>query len=258
MCSSDLKQELPNPWTYDGLQFNTSTAAGGPASLNKITTVGNFSGLDVGFNMEIIPHQACRKAELTLVSLATASRIVGYDQAGNIVATASAVNANGFPETVVLDAKTSCMTKIVIIAPNDETILLRLCCLNPCGVTGEQLNPFDAPVDRQGLINEVDIGKDARGKNFAQSELPLGAVYFAPIQRESKPDDQKPAAVSKLSPVLEEWLRSRNPNDDVDLIVTFADNPKLPLLPDFEPNDARESANTRRAQAIAAIAKERR
>jgi len=125
-------------------------------------------------------------------------------------------------------------------------------------VSGEPYNPHRVAVDPTGVISSVRISRDGRLSDFAQRALSDAAFSNQDFPRLQKQDSIRVAkSVSKISPVLEQWLRAKRPNEPVDVIVTFREDTRVPLLPDLRPGEARGASNTARARAIEQLRQQR-
>jgi len=144
-----------------------------------------------------------------------------------------------------------------------RTIFLSLC----CGLTtiaasiahgSEFYNPYRVPVDSTNIINSVFIPEKGKSDNYKYKRLPASSIYQSKLDVTRKPDDPKPIRYEKISPILKEWLVSKNPNEQVDIILNLKDDMKMPLLPLLGRSENREDKRTARRQAIERIKKTRR
>ncbi|HEX9767161.1 MAG TPA: hypothetical protein VGA36_10395 [Nitriliruptorales bacterium] len=123
----------------------------------RIGGVGSHRGLDVGFRTELSLARPCTRVTLTVVTFAGGVRAAGLDRSGRLVARATASGQQGVPETLRLAGRG--ITRVVLDAPSDETLLLRVCVvpdLRP--LPGIVLEPVRPLVVRELGIRDVRAG----------------------------------------------------------------------------------------------------
>lgn len=96
-----------------------------PVPSLRVGGVGPQRGLDVGHRTELSLVRPCSRVSLTVVTFAGGVRVAGLDKSGRPVARAAATGQQGGPETLRLVGRG--ITRVVLDAPADETLLLRLC-----------------------------------------------------------------------------------------------------------------------------------
>jgi hypothetical protein len=119
-------QVTPNPWLVGGGSFLALDHAGNPWPSPGIKAMGGFTGLDSGFRMEIMLNSPCTTIEATLVHFSTASKIEAYNRDGSLAGTAAMSGPERVAETLRIAG--AAIETVVILAPQDETLLLRFCC----------------------------------------------------------------------------------------------------------------------------------
>ncbi|WP_427156982.1 S8 family peptidase [Aliinostoc sp. HNIBRCY26] len=123
-------------------------------------------------------------------------------------------------------------------------------------VSGEPYNPYQVPVDQTNTINSVFIPKTGLSTDFKRGTLSRDNIYEVkfPLDKQSEPipDIRK----SKISPTLENLLQKSNPEDGVEVIITFQEDTQIPLLPELETGVEREKSQ-RRQEAIAELQAQR-
>ena len=137
-------------------------------------------------------------------------------------------------------------------------VVVLLLSIAGCKATGEKedqdddgiYNPYGLPVDALFEIKSVSIGKDARGERFRTERIPKENIYISEREEPKERDGGPGGKASKISPVLQEWIASRGADEEVEIIITFEENLRIPLLPDIGPNESREKGKTRRSAAI--------
>lgn len=246
---------VPNPWDVEGFVFDAHDPNGGSLPAGRLQATDAGIGLDCGFGLSVDIPDPCFHMELSLLRFNSAPcSITAYDSANQVVDTATLSGAPGIPETVVLDGVGKRIARVVVSPAQDETLLLKICCRPDGPPAGAHYNPFDAPVDSYNGINELMIDPEGRPSAYARSIIPADAFTQEPIRPEDKPDDLPPVPDSKISPVLTRWLDTGNPNDPVEILITFREDMRIPLMPDLAPGEDRERPDTRRARVIAALA----
>jgi hypothetical protein len=115
----------PNPLTAGGVSFAVDPLA----DPTVLTTFGSsFTGLDVRRATEIsLPPSS--SVELTLVTLAQAATMEAFNSDGSSAGTASMSGTQNVAESFTLTGAS--IDRVVVKAPADETLLLRLCYTPP-------------------------------------------------------------------------------------------------------------------------------
>ncbi|WP_083305036.1 S8 family serine peptidase [Moorena producens] len=117
-------------------------------------------------------------------------------------------------------------------------------------ISGEFYNPYQVPVDRANTINSVFIPKTGSFTDFKSSVIPDQNIYKVKFPIETKPDIGKLGPTSKISPGLERLRQIKRPNDDIEVIVTFKEDRRIPLMPELGEGEKRRERGTRRHKAI--------
>lgn len=102
------------------LDFNAA-----PYRAVRIGGVGRLRGLDVGYRTELSLARPCTRVTLTVVSFASGVKATALDRAGRRVARAATSGPQGRAETLTLAGPG--ITRVVLDAPANETLLLRIC-----------------------------------------------------------------------------------------------------------------------------------
>jgi len=84
-----------------------------------------FTGLDVGFSTEIALPTPCVAVEGTLVHFSQPASIEAFEVGGASAGVAAMSVGQRTPETLRITG--SAIDRVVIRAPQDETLLLRFC-----------------------------------------------------------------------------------------------------------------------------------
>jgi hypothetical protein len=115
----------PNPRVVQGVGFTVRDFSGAPTPDTRIQTMGGFTGLDVGFRTEIALPVPCSAVEATLVTFASRGEFEAFEAGGASAGTQTMTVGQGVAETLRITG--SAIERAVIVAPQDETLLLRFC-----------------------------------------------------------------------------------------------------------------------------------
>ncbi len=96
-----------------------------PYRVLRVGGVGPLRGLDVGYRTELSLARACTQVTLTVVTFGGGVKVAALDRSGRLVSRAAAVGPQGKPEVLRLTGRG--ITRVVVDAPADETLLLRVC-----------------------------------------------------------------------------------------------------------------------------------
>lgn len=121
-----LPMNVPNPWIHQGIRFFARDPAGAPLVSSAIRSDGGFNGLSCGWQLEMDLPSPCNSVDVTLVDFAAPPFAIAYDSSFATVATAAMSGPQKVPETLTL--KGTGITRVVVICPSDETLLLEVCC----------------------------------------------------------------------------------------------------------------------------------
>ena len=116
----------PNPLIVGTNSFDARDHVGNPWPSPGIKTYGAHTGLDCGFSMKIRLSPPCQTVEVTLVHFSQPASIEGFNTDGSSAGTASMSGPQNVAETLTLSG--SAIETIVITAPQNETLLLEICC----------------------------------------------------------------------------------------------------------------------------------
>lgn len=113
-----------NPWSIGTYTFGVTDHTGSPTPSADVIAMGVHTGLNVSFETKIeLASPTTSGVDITLVHFATPPTVTGYDTSGAAVDSA-VMTVAGSPQTLSLSGAIS---TLVVNAPNDETLLLRLC-----------------------------------------------------------------------------------------------------------------------------------
>jgi hypothetical protein len=119
--------DVPNPWAVDWAKFLVMDHTGAPLPTAKVDDWGGFRGLNCGFQTDIYLAQRCPVVAVTLVHFSSPARVLAYNSDGSLAGNASMSGPQQVAETLII-AGTD-ITRVVIYAPQNETILLKICCM---------------------------------------------------------------------------------------------------------------------------------
>jgi serine protease AprX len=117
-------------------------------------------------------------------------------------------------------------------------------------------NPYQVKVDPLFEVASISLSGHPDPNELKVSGIPRSKIYSDGsewIDDQSKDHPPYP----KVSPVLEEWLREMDDDDFVDIIISFEEDLRTPLLPVLEAGENRDDPNSKRAIAIAALERKR-
>jgi hypothetical protein len=115
----------PNPRLEQGVSFEVRDHTGSPLVNSEIKTQGAFTGLDVGFSTEIKLPQPCSALEATLVHFARPATLEAFNSDGSSAGAATMSGPQNVAETLTVTGAS--IESAIVRAPQDETLLLRLC-----------------------------------------------------------------------------------------------------------------------------------
>ncbi len=128
----------PNPLIEADTTFEVRGKDGTPAAQTQVRQQG-LTGLDCGFRLEIALPCKAGAVELTLAHFSSPGKVSALNSAGAVVVTASIPTQQGVPH--VLDLSGDDIVRVVVDAPQDETLLQQICfrCGTADGDTTEEV-----------------------------------------------------------------------------------------------------------------------
>ncbi len=111
-------------------------------------------------------------------------------------------------------------------------------------------NPYQVKIDPINKVRSTSTSKQVEGQASDSYKIPGKNIYRDDKVQKKVSDRDEAPKVSKISPVLQEWIRTRGVDDSVEIIITFKENLLIPRLPELGSNEDREKGKTRRAEAI--------
>lgn len=113
-----------NPRVEAGTTF-TVADLGGPVAGTEVVTWGGTTGLHLWHSTTIDLAQPTDQVELVMAHFSSPASVTAFDSSGAAVSGATMGPVQGVPQTLVLTAPG--IARLVVDAPQDETLLLRLC-----------------------------------------------------------------------------------------------------------------------------------
>jgi len=117
-------------------------------------------------------------------------------------------------------------------------------------------NPYGVMLDPLNQVRSASIA-DARGQVAETYDIPAKNIYIDKKSEMKEDDGRKSPVISKISPVLQEWIAKKKADESVDIIVTFQEDLRIPRLPELGSGESRDEGTTRRADAIDTLKKAR-
>ena len=110
-------------------------------------------------------------------------------------------------------------------------------------------NPYGVELEPLNIVFGAELGEKTLGDALKPFELEPRHFEDAENPDRKRPETIAQRDPSKISPVLQEWLRQGKPSDLVEIIVTFREDLTIPRLPELGKDEDREKW-TRRSDAI--------
>jgi len=132
-----------------------------PLPALRLGGVGSLRGLDVGHRTELSLARPCTQVTLTVVTFAGGVKAAGLDRSGRPVARAATRGQQRMPETLRLAGPG--ITRVVLDAPSDEALLLRVCVVPDArplpGIVLDPVRPLPVRDARAGSALAGTTGK---------------------------------------------------------------------------------------------------
>ncbi|CAH1081526.1 S8 family serine peptidase [Candidatus Nitrotoga sp. 1052] len=111
-------------------------------------------------------------------------------------------------------------------------------------------NPYGVVLDPLNQVRSASTSKDVTGEFSGTYEIPVKNIYIDEKYEKKDNDGGETRPISKISPVLLEWIGTKNADESVEIIVTFKEDTRIPRLPELGSEENREKGKTRRLDAI--------
>ncbi len=148
----------PNPGTENAMRFEVRDHTGNLLEQREIGTWRGITGLNCGFSLEITLPFRCLAVELTLVRFARPARIEAFNADGTSAGQTKMKRRQGQKE--ILKFEGQAIKRIVVEAPENETLLLQVCVEMPENAGGWQANHEGQPA--RFLTPEIDLFTDTK------------------------------------------------------------------------------------------------
>lgn len=114
----------PNPWTIAGHTFEVRDHTGAVMPTTEIVSWSATTGLHAWFDTTITLPTPAASVDITLVHYSSPATVTAYDASGAATDSAT-MTLNATPETLHLTGPG--ITSLQVKAPQDETLILRVC-----------------------------------------------------------------------------------------------------------------------------------
>jgi hypothetical protein len=138
----------PNPLIEADTTFEVRGHDGTPAAQTRVSHMGTLTGLNVGHRLQISLPCKASAVELTLAHFSSPGRVHALDSAGAVVATASLPSQQGVPQVLHLSGQD--IARVVVDAPQNETLLLEVCF--SCGTGSSGVEAVTVKALQGGLV----------------------------------------------------------------------------------------------------------
>jgi len=135
----ETPRSVPNPLESDGLKFQSwlrSDSAPIPDPNTRIEDVGGHVGYHVQYRTEIELMRPCAAVAIDFLQRSGLVEFEAFDADGVTVDRRTVLGVTGAPQSVHLGRAGAAIRRVVVIAPNDLTTLLRVCCEGSSAVAG--------------------------------------------------------------------------------------------------------------------------
>ncbi len=116
-------------------------------------------------------------------------------------------------------------------------------------------NPYGVPLDPLYRVSTAAVGDD-RGKAETYF-VPPKNLHVDDSQQNKERDPVYEGETSKISPILQQWLKDKPSGETVDIIITFQNDMPIPRLPLLAEGESREKGDTARDKAIDTLVRRR-
>jgi len=118
-------------------------------------------------------------------------------------------------------------------------------------------NPYQVPLDPVFVVKSVPTKRGADRKDVRVGKIPAKDIWIDRRVEKKPPEPRPEAKPGKISPVLREWLTTKEAGEEIEVLVVLKDDMRIPRLPELQPGEDRERGPTRRARAIEDLKRKR-
>lgn len=174
-----------NPVVASPFYVHVSDYNGAPLPATEIVNWGPFTGLNAGWTTDIKLDRGCPTVQATLVHFSQPATMEAYNSDGTLAGTATMTPTQMVEQTLTIEGTDIAYVRIV--CPQDETILLGLCCCTDveCGCGGGGGCGCDDRAAKSGSEHFIprslrpDLGRGALGRE-ADRNRGRRPMYRAP------------------------------------------------------------------------------
>ena len=173
--AASISRRLPvgpaaNPFVAPPFVAHVLDHLGAPLPATQVVNWGSFTGLNAGWTMEIKLDGKCPTVQATLVHFAQPATMEAYNSDGTLAGTATMTPTQMVAQTLTIEG--TAIAHVRITSPQDETILLGLCCCADTKCKGrDEEKPFLA--DHKSVIKDKDKDKEFKEpKEFKEFKEP--------------------------------------------------------------------------------------
>jgi len=149
----------PNPVVAPPFYVTILDYTGIPQPMTQVVNWGAHTGLNAGWTAEIKLDGECPVVQATLVHFAHPATMVAYNADGSLAGTATMGDTQNVAQTLTIEG--SAIAYVQITSPQDETILVSLCCCDDTACKScEEEKPFLA--DHKTIRKDKEIFKELK------------------------------------------------------------------------------------------------
>ncbi|HEY0323791.1 MAG TPA: S8 family serine peptidase [Pyrinomonadaceae bacterium] len=117
----------PNPLSVQWATFLVRGQTGARQPNTRIVSWGGIKGLDCGYALEIKLNHACPCIQITLAQFSRPATVYVFNADNSSAGSATMTNQQATPQTLMLCG--TGIVRIVVKSPQNEVLLLKLCCV---------------------------------------------------------------------------------------------------------------------------------
>lgn len=188
---------VPNPLAVGGFSFQAFDHAGALWPGFGVKQFGAHTGLDVGFRMEINLRSPCPSVSATLVHFSSPAAMESFNSDGSSAGTAVMSGPQNAAETLTISG--SAITRVVITARQDETLLLQFCCGAKDKLEGKENPKIEKleKLEKPEKVEKIEKPEKVEKPEFKEKEkerkefMPKELKEFQPKELKEKDKERK-------------------------------------------------------------------
>ncbi len=152
---------VANPLEADGIKLSSwlpSDSAPRPDPDTRIESLSGETGYLVAYRTEIEFARPCSLVHIDFLQLAGLVDFEAFDSAGTSIDWRRFTGITGAPQSVHLGSPGTAVKRILVVAPNNRTVLLRICCDGSAAAPNSDGNCVSFPVGTTPRPNPWHIG----------------------------------------------------------------------------------------------------